>query len=282
MHDPDVLEFASRVTNVAVAAAGGPEEFARLQKWKVRKQILTKAMREVGKDYPTIDAAIDNMRTAFSIYRTEDNVIDVKRALEDKTVQLGYDAVRRVGVDTRRVRRDVIDAQYKARMDWITKHSTPSTNGKDRSLVGVIHIPKAKDALAEDVKITDVNEADKATGGDIDFCGRYRAMADAFRILPCDAIVSLLMGASRATPGHSRRKLISQGYEFAREKSPIPGDNNSMWRVVKNGDDISMERMQAEEQRQAEDKKKHADVLQALTEKLAQLSTDELARLLLK
>jgi len=275
MHDQDILEFASKVTSVAVAAAGGPEEFARLHKGKVRKQILTQAMQEVGRDYPTINAAIDNMRMAFSIYRTKDNVTDVKRAMEDKTVQLGYDAVRRVGVETRRVRSNVINAQHKTRMALIT-------SSKNRSFDSTIHAPKTEYALTEDFKATEVNGTDKAAGGDIDFCDRYKAMADAFRLLPCDTIVSMLMGASRATPGHSRRKLVSLGYEFSREKSPIPNDNNSMWRVVKNADDISMERMQAEKQRQAEDKKKHADVLQALTEKLAQLSTDELARLLLK
>lgn len=280
MHDPQVLAFADKVTNIAVAAAGGPEQFARLHKGKERKRLLTQAMQEVGKDYPTINDAIENMRTAFSAYRTDNNTTDVKRALEDKTVQLGYDVVRRIGVDTRRVRREVINKQYKARADRFATHPFASNGkGNGHSLAGNILVPKAEDAQVE---AAEANETDKATNGDIDFCGRYKAMADAFRILPCDAIVSMLMGASRATPGHSRRRLTSKGYEFAREKSPIPGDNNVMWRVVKNADDIYMEKLEADEKRLAEDKNRHADVLKALTEKLAQLSTDELARLLLK
>lgn len=292
----DIQGYAKAVVDEALRSVGGEAEFLCLTGYS-RRKCLHLAAESIRYQYQEEYDAAALLSTAFQVYRGEDNLVDIGKALnESEEVRVGMAIQRAIG----RYVRDITQKKGSGEPVIVTTMNGKHAKAAEATLpkhgvtqtpnLFLITLPEQDEIVgesAEDKPVVAKPAKVERSRERMPLLDAYRNMAETVAILPTDDAVAALTGCHLSTPGKCRERLRNdEGYQFERVDLP-EGPNGKrryhLWKVTVKGSALQAAK-EAEARRAAEEEQRkleaqRQETLQVLAEKVSTFSADQLAQL---
>ena len=284
----EVNGYAKAVVDEALRSVGGEAEFLCLTP-NGRRKSLRLAAERIRYQYPDEYEAASLLSTAFQIYRGEDNLVDISKALaESADVRTGMDIQRAIGRWVREITHKK-GARTPVLVTLNGNHAAAEVTLPEQDTAKIpslfqIEIPGQEEPDEPEAKPEIKPAKPKRTNEPL--LDAYRVLAEQASILPTDDAIAILTGCHIATPGKCRERLRTEGYEFERvdvPEKPSGKRRYHLWRVTVKGSEAraakEAEARRAAEEQQRKLEQQRQQTLQALSEKVGALNFEQLQQL---